>query len=68
MFIPPSTENWKKRNEIIRYCVNVVDQSIDAKRKAIGSDGVTPEEERKLRATSYAQEVTVSAPVRWSSG
>ncbi|KAH8118685.1 caffeine-induced death protein 2-domain-containing protein [Phellopilus nigrolimitatus] len=49
--------NWKKRTEIIEYCVNVVDTSIDGKRKAIENEDLNTEAQTRLKRASYAEEV-----------
>ncbi|KAL5487662.1 hypothetical protein ACEPAI_5770 [Sanghuangporus weigelae] len=49
--------NWRKRTEIIQYCVDVVDQSIDGKRKAIESEQLSAEDKSSLKQASYAEEV-----------
>ncbi|KZT24513.1 hypothetical protein NEOLEDRAFT_1134891 [Neolentinus lepideus HHB14362 ss-1] len=50
-------ENWKRRTQIIEYCVGVVDASMDEKRNTIEDQADKPAEQRKLQAQLYAEEV-----------
>ncbi|KAG2348897.1 hypothetical protein BDR05DRAFT_973118 [Suillus weaverae] len=50
-------ENWKRRTEIINYCVNIVDQSVEEKRKSSTSEEGDARAERKTRAAMFADEV-----------
>ena len=52
------------RTEIINYCVDVVDQSIDGKRKTIENEDLSPEAESHLKNVSYAEEVKVRLIIR----
>lgn len=71
MCLPPSLcayrrdliheENWKRRAEIIDYCVNVVDHSMSEKKGALATDGIDPSTQRKIQGALYAEEVKVSA-------
>ena len=54
-----SAANWRKRTEIVQYCVDVVDQSIVGKRKAMENEQLDPEVESDLKQASYAEEVKV---------
>ncbi|KAI5120681.1 hypothetical protein M0805_006970 [Coniferiporia weirii] len=49
--------NWKKRTEIIQYCVDIVDQSIDSKREAIEKEDLGPEALSRLKNASFTEEV-----------
>lgn len=54
-------ENWKRRTEIVSYCVEVVDKSIDAKQQVIQEQ----EDERSQRSTQaalYSDKVKVCPP------
>ncbi|EMD40825.1 hypothetical protein CERSUDRAFT_111409 [Gelatoporia subvermispora B] len=49
--------NWKRRTEIIHYCVGVVDQSMEEKRNAMESQADDPAAKRKIQGALYAEEV-----------
>ena len=55
---PPA--NWKRRTEIIQYCVDVVDHSINLKRSSIENDDLSNETKKDLRQASFEEEVKVS--------
>lgn len=55
-------ENWKRRTEIVEYCVGVVDQSMEQKRATLQSEDVDPATQRKIQGALFAEEVKVSAP------
>jgi undecaprenyl pyrophosphate synthase len=55
-----SLENWKRRAEIVNYCVNVVDQSMEEKRKSLTSEESDARAQRKTQAAMFADEVKVS--------
>ncbi|EAU84775.2 hypothetical protein CC1G_00294 [Coprinopsis cinerea okayama7 len=48
--------NWKRRTQLINYCVSVVDESI-AENKDLAERSDNPAEQRRAQATSYAEEV-----------
>ncbi|KAH7929436.1 hypothetical protein BV22DRAFT_1002723 [Leucogyrophana mollusca] len=50
-------ENWKRRTEIVDYCVGVVDQSMDEKRKALDGQEGDARAQRKTQAALFADEV-----------
>jgi hypothetical protein len=50
-------ENWKRRTEMINYCVDIVDQSMDGKRKSLTSEEGDARAERKAQAVMFADEV-----------
>ncbi|KAG2042856.1 caffeine-induced death protein 2-domain-containing protein [Suillus americanus] len=50
-------ENWKRRTEMINYCVDIVDQSTEGKRKSMTSEQGDARAERKTRAAMFADEV-----------
>ncbi|KAG2077426.1 hypothetical protein BDR04DRAFT_1132196 [Suillus decipiens] len=50
-------ENWKRRTEMINYCVNIVDQSMEGKRKSLTSEEGDARAERKTQAALFADEV-----------
>jgi hypothetical protein len=52
-------ENWKRRTEMINYCVDIVDQSMDGKRKSSTSEEGDARAERKAQAVMFADEVKV---------
>jgi len=49
--------NWEKRNEIIHYCVDVVDQSIQGKQDVMNSENLDSETYKSVKSASYAEEV-----------
>lgn len=51
--------NWKRRTEIVEYCVGVVDQSMDTKRMAIQAETEDPAAQRRIQGALYAEEVKV---------
>ncbi|KAG1754029.1 caffeine-induced death protein 2-domain-containing protein [Suillus paluster] len=50
-------ENWKRRTEMINYCVNNVDQSMEGKRKSLTSEEGDARAQRKTQAAMFADEV-----------
>ncbi|KIJ70575.1 hypothetical protein HYDPIDRAFT_78094 [Hydnomerulius pinastri MD-312] len=50
-------ENWKRRTEIVDYCVNVVDQSMDEKHKLLDGQVGDARAQRKTQAGLFADEV-----------
>ncbi|KAF7793695.1 hypothetical protein EIP86_004811 [Pleurotus ostreatoroseus] len=52
-------ENWKRRTEIIDYCVRVVDQSMSEKKDTLATGDVDPSTQRKIQGALYAEEVKV---------
>ncbi|GJE84124.1 caffeine-induced death protein 2-domain-containing protein [Phanerochaete sordida] len=50
-------ENWKRRTDIIQYCVDAVDQSMAEKRKQLEVPDADPAQQRKLQGALYAEEV-----------
>ena len=53
-------ENWKRRTDIIEYCVGVVDISLDEKRRELSVEGSDTATARKMKGALYAEEVKVS--------
>ncbi|OBZ70375.1 hypothetical protein A0H81_09881 [Grifola frondosa] len=49
--------NWKRRTEIIDYCVGVVDQSMEEKRGSLDAVQLEPSARRSLEGSLYADEV-----------
>ncbi|KAI0736197.1 caffeine-induced death protein 2-domain-containing protein [Fomitopsis betulina] len=49
--------NWKRRAEIVQYCVGVVDQSMDSKRLALEAETEDPATKRRMQGALYAEEV-----------
>lgn len=60
--LPCMIANWKRRTEIVQYCVGVVDQSMDSKRMAIEAETEDPAAQRRIQGALYAEEVKV--PIR----
>ncbi|KAH0839760.1 hypothetical protein J3R83DRAFT_701 [Lanmaoa asiatica] len=52
-------ENWKRRTEIVEYCVNVVDQSMSEKHKVLDGLEGDAKARRKTQAELFADEVKV---------
>ncbi|KAI0796788.1 caffeine-induced death protein 2-domain-containing protein [Abortiporus biennis] len=50
-------ENWKRRTDIIEYCVGVVDRSMDEERKSLETQQSDPAEKRRIQGLLYADEV-----------
>lgn len=50
-------ENWKRRTEIVDYCVNVVDQSMNEKRRVLEGQHGDARAQRKAQADLFAEEV-----------
>lgn len=53
------TENWKRRKDIIDYCVGVVDVSLEEKRQVLSSQEADPATQWKVKGALYAEEVKV---------
>lgn len=49
--------NWKRRTEIIEYCVDVVDKSMEQKRQTFEKEDVTKETARRLKDEHFEEEV-----------
>jgi len=49
--------NWKRRTQLIEYCVGVVDQSIEEKKKGIEDESLDPSSRKKMQAEMYGEEV-----------
>ena len=54
-------ENWTRRTEIITYCVNVVDRSLEEKRTSLQDADTDPAVQRKTKGALFAEEVKASA-------
>ncbi|KAI0322438.1 caffeine-induced death protein 2-domain-containing protein [Amylostereum chailletii] len=50
-------ENWKRRTEIIGYCVQVMDQSMGEKRKSMDEQEGDPSAQRRIQGALFAEEV-----------
>ncbi|KDQ64491.1 hypothetical protein JAAARDRAFT_117784 [Jaapia argillacea MUCL 33604] len=50
-------ENWKRRTEIVEYCVGVVDASMDEKRQSMQELESDPAAQRRTQAALFADEV-----------
>ena len=50
-------ENWRRRTEIVSYCVEVVDKSIDVKRQVIEEEDA--HSRRSTQAALYSDQVKV---------
>ena len=53
------SENWKRRTEIVDYCVHVVDQSMSEKHKVLDEREGDAKAKRKTQAELFADEVKV---------
>ncbi|GLB33798.1 putative caffeine-induced death protein 2 [Lyophyllum shimeji] len=49
--------NWKRRTELVGYCVRVVDQSLAEKRSVLEDDGEDASARRQAQGQIYAEEV-----------
>ena len=56
---PACLENWKRRTEIVSYCVGVVDKSMDEKRQSKQDQASDSSAQRQIQAALYADEVKV---------
>lgn len=54
-----ATENWKRRTEIVDYCVNVVDQSMSEKHNVLDGLEGDAKARRRTQAELFADEVKV---------
>ena len=59
VYLSTFVENWKRRTEIVSYCVEVVDKAIDEKRQSIQDQASDPSAQRQTQAALYADEVKV---------
>ncbi|KZT12570.1 uncharacterized protein LAESUDRAFT_718842 [Laetiporus sulphureus 93-53] len=49
--------NWKRRTEIVEYCVSVVDKSMDEKRSSLATGEYDPASQRQIQGALFAEEV-----------
>ncbi|PCH41161.1 hypothetical protein WOLCODRAFT_137225 [Wolfiporia cocos MD-104 SS10] len=49
--------NWKRRTEIVDYCVGVVDQSMEEKRQSLSSKEHDAASQRRTQGALFAEEV-----------
>ncbi|KIM46197.1 hypothetical protein M413DRAFT_16920 [Hebeloma cylindrosporum] len=49
--------NWKRRTQLVEYCVAVVDQSLTEKRNTLEGQGQDPSSRRKIQGAIYEDEV-----------
>jgi len=49
--------NWKRRTQLVEYCVEAVDQSINEKRKDMEDVNLDPSSQRKVQAEVYGEDV-----------
>ncbi|KAF9568912.1 hypothetical protein CPC08DRAFT_653714 [Agrocybe pediades] len=49
--------NWKRRTQLVNYCVGIVDQSLVEKRAAMEGLAQDPSSQRKVQAEIFANEV-----------
>lgn len=54
-----ASENWKRRTEIVEYCVDVVDHSMAKKHKVLDELEGDAKSKRKTQAELFADEVKV---------
>lgn len=52
--------NWKRRTQLIGYCTDVVDKSLEGHDNALSNTGGDPRAERRLKAMRYSDEVKVN--------
>lgn len=56
--------NWKRRTQLVEFCVSVVDQSITDNRNAMESESLDPASQRKIQGDIFAEEVKVCLNAR----
>ncbi|KAI0036717.1 caffeine-induced death protein 2-domain-containing protein [Vararia minispora EC-137] len=49
-------ENWRKRTEIVTYCVNVLDRSLEERRAALGQSQGDPATQRRIQGELFSEE------------
>ncbi|KAJ8086582.1 hypothetical protein PM082_005405 [Marasmius tenuissimus] len=49
--------NWKRRQQLVEYCVSVIDESMNEKQAIIQDEGASPAAARKALAEKYAEQV-----------
>jgi hypothetical protein len=54
----PLTENWKRRTQLINYCVSIHDENL-ATNKKTEREAVSPSDQRKAQAAAFSDEVKV---------
>ncbi|KAF9009077.1 caffeine-induced death protein 2-domain-containing protein [Cyathus striatus] len=50
-------ENWKRRTQLVEYCVSVVDQSLSEKKVALDAANADSSVQRRLQGEIFAEEV-----------
>ncbi|KAK7695985.1 hypothetical protein QCA50_000625 [Cerrena zonata] len=50
-------DNWKRRMEIVDYCVDVVDKSMEQKQSELQNKDVDPAGQRRIQGALYAEQV-----------
>ena len=54
--------NWTRRQDIVNYCVGVVDESLEAQRLSVADAGEDASARRRAKGALYAEEVKVRRP------
>ncbi|PIL37031.1 hypothetical protein GSI_00723 [Ganoderma sinense ZZ0214-1] len=49
--------NWSRRKELVNYCVDVLDESVEEKQRSLQDAGDDASAQRKARGALYAEEV-----------
>ncbi|PBL02530.1 hypothetical protein ARMGADRAFT_913437 [Armillaria gallica] len=49
--------NWSRRTQLVEYCVDVVDKSLQDKKDIVQNDASSPAEQRKAQAEMYTDQV-----------
>lgn len=60
--------NWKDRTQIVNYCVDVVEKTMDDRRRSVEGTESNLDAEPQVRAKLYSDEVLVSVGTAWFSG
>ncbi|KAI0053632.1 hypothetical protein FA95DRAFT_1481404 [Auriscalpium vulgare] len=50
-------DNWRRRTEIINYCVLAVDRSMDEKQRSLAGTDVSSSEKRRIQSDLFAEDV-----------
>ncbi|GAB1517144.1 hypothetical protein RhiTH_000188 [Rhizoctonia solani] len=54
-----STANWENRTEIVNYCVDVVEATMETKRQALAGQDPKLDENRRTASSLYTDEVKI---------
>ncbi|KAK0468342.1 caffeine-induced death protein 2-domain-containing protein [Desarmillaria tabescens] len=54
--------NWSRRTQLVQYCVDVVDKSLQDKKNIVQDNASSPAEQRKAQAEMYTDQVKYFEP------